>query len=242
MQKIKKLYRSGYTGEDIVSEMTLTQGHWVKTHENMSASVNHSSADAKAIVLGNGSSRVSLYPDLFAILKHHSTMKLYGCNAIMRDFTPDFVVASDAMMDEFVQQGYYDQTVVYGTAKMIETHPGKFYHIPQNPNWNTGAMAVYLACFDGARTVYLMGHDLFSQEHNYQSNVYAGTSGYPETYDLTTEGYFEHSMLMVMQTYDDVDFVRVAPSNTQYMPESWKYLLNLRQIDFREFVIETNLG
>jgi hypothetical protein len=49
-------------------------------------------------------------------------------------------------------------------------------------------------------------------------------------------------MKQVMDIYDDVDFVRVAPTKDFYMPESWKYQLNLRQISFKEFVIEADLG
>lgn len=242
MQTIKKLTRANYTGDNVISEMTYTRGTWNKTHEVIATASESTRQSTGAIVLGNGVSRLDLHPNLLKLLKDHSDMKTYGCNAVLRDFTPDFAVASDDMVSEFVSNGYCDRTTVYASAQARDKYPDKFYYIPQNPNWNTGALAAYLACFDGHKTVYLMGHDLFTQEHNYQSNVYAGTEGYPEVHGLTTEGYFEKTMLMVMTVYNDVEFVRVGASDNQYMPESWKYLLNLRQITFREFVIETNLG
>ena len=49
-------------------------------------------------------------------------------------------------------------------------------------------------------------------------------------------------MLNVMKTYSDVDFVRVSPTREYYMPDSWKYQLNLRQITFKDFVYEVDLG
>jgi hypothetical protein len=46
---------------------------------------------------------------------------------------------------------------------------------------------------------------------------------------------------MVMNTYPNVDFVRVMPTVTYSMPDAWKYQLNLRQINFHDFVREVDL-
>jgi hypothetical protein len=242
MQKIKKLHRATYTGENVISEMTYSDGGWNKTIIQTGDALGSLVLRGSAAVLGNGSSRNELNPHLLNVLKNHSDLTVYGCNAIMRDAIPDFVCANDEMLAEFIENGYCDQTVIYGTAKMCEQYPDKFYYVPQNPNWNMGAIAAYLACFDGHKTVYLIGHDLHTQEIGFQMNVYSGTRGYPNTHSLTTEHYFEHAMKQVMDIYDDVDFVRVAPTKDFYMPESWKYQLNLRQISFKEFVIEADLG
>jgi len=229
--------------------MTYTGGEWVKNIETVPSAVENKQISGRAVVLGNGVSRIELNPNLFTLLKNHkggllasSRVQTYGCNAIVRDFIPDFVVANDEVAAELVNGGYCDQTIIYGTAQMVLSYPGKFYLVPQNPNWNMGAIATYLACFDGHKTVYLMGHDLHSGHTDYQMNVYAGTRGYPDQISDTTEKYFEQTMLNVMKMYDDVEFVRVSPTTSYYMPESWKYQLNLRQIDFRQFVIESDLG
>jgi hypothetical protein len=240
MQKIKKLYRANYTGEDVINEMTYVRGQWAKEIEHIPNNIEITESHTRAVVLGNGSSRAELYPDLFNLLDRQA-MHTYGCNAIMRDFTPDFVCANDELMTEFIDSGYCDQTIVYGTARMREQHPDKFYLVPQNPNWNMGSIATYLACFDGHKTVYLLGHDLHSGDDGYHLNVYSDTVGYPDQRSLTTEGYFERTMVTIMNIYNDVDFVRVSPTRDYYMPDSWKYQLNLRQISFRDFVIETDL-
>jgi hypothetical protein len=249
MQKIKKLYRDTYAGEHLVREMHYQGGTWVKTDEFVPNMIENKQISGKAVVMGNGPSRVDLHPQLFPLLKNHKggllasgKVQTYGCNAIVRDFIPDFVVANDAMASELVNTGKCEETIIYGTTDMVLAYPGKFYMIPQNPNWDAGSMAAYLACFDGHKIVYLMGFDLHSGHDDYHFNVYAGTNGYPDQNSPTTETYFEKTMLTVMNTYNDVDFVRVTPTPNFYMPDSWKYQLNLRQITFREFVTEVDLG
>ena len=249
MQKIKKLYRENYTGEEIVRDMHYVNGEWVKTSEFVPMAVENLQISGKAVVLGNGPSRLEHSDQLFSLLANHKggllaagAVQTYGCNAIVRDFSPDFVVANDIMASELVNTGKCDDNIIYGTADMVLKYPGKFYMIPQNPNWDAGSMAVYLACFDGHKQVYLMGFDLHSGHYDHQFNVYSGTPGYSEIDSETTQTYFEQTMLTVMKTYGDVDFVRVSPTKDYYMPESWKYQLNLRQITFRDFVLEVDLG
>jgi hypothetical protein len=249
MQKIKKLYRSTYTGEDLIREMHYTGGDWVKTTEFVPNQVTNTQISGKAVVMGNGPSRTELHPDLHRLLKDHKggllasgRVQTYGCNAILRDFTPDFVIANDAMAPELVNKGLCDNNIIYGTAEMVLDYPGKFYLVPQNPNWDSGAIAAYMACFDGHKTVYLMGFDLHSGHGDIHMNEYSDTFGYPAKHSPTTEKYFEQTMKTVMDIYSDVDFVRVATSKHFYMPESWKYQLNLRQITFTEFAYEVDLG
>jgi hypothetical protein len=249
MQKIKQLYRKNYVGEDLIREMSYIDGQWVKTIEHVPNVIQNIQISGKAVVLGNGPSRTELHPQLFDLLKNHKggllasgAVQTYGCNAIVRDFIPDFVVANDEVASELVNKGFCDDTIIYGTSQMVLSYPGKFYLVPQNPNWNMGAIAAYLACFDGHKTVYLMGHDMHSGHDQHQFNVYSGTNGYPDTISDTTEKYFENTMVQVMNLYNNVDFVRVSPTRNYYMPETWKYQLNLRQINFRDFVIETDLG
>lgn len=249
MQKIKQLYRANYVGEELIRDITYIGGYWQKTSEFVPTAIENKHISGKAVVLGNGPSRLDLHPDLFRLLRDHKggllargKVQTYGCNAILRDFEPDFTVANDAIASELVNTGKCEDNIVYGSSDMILKYPGKFYVIPQNPNWDAGAMATYIACFDGHKQIYLMGFDLHSGETNYQQNVYSGTNGYPAAASLTTEAYFEQTMLKVIQMYSDVDFVRVMPTKNYYMPESWKYQLNLRQITFREFVTEVDLG
>jgi hypothetical protein len=251
MQKIKPIFRSEYSGEDVVSALTYTDGNWVRQVETVSNAVFNSQISNKAVVLGNGPSRLELYPqgNLFALLNDHrggllasGRLQTYGCNAIVRDFTPDFVVANDEVAQELVNSGVCDRTIVYGTAAMVLSYPGKFYLVPQQPSYDMGAIAAYLACFDGHQTVYLMGFDCYDEHTDHACyNVYMGTTGYPINLDSNTEVFFTKTLSMVMNTYPQVDFVRVMPTATYSMPDAWKYQLNLRQINFHDFVREVDL-
>ena len=250
MHRITEMYRHNYAGESVVKELILENAIWTHTTEYVPNVVNNLQISNKAVVLGNGTSRAELYrqDDLFRLLGEHKggllaagAVQTYGCNAIVRDFTPDFVVCNNAMAHEMVNGGYCNKTIVYGNANMILDYPGQFYLIPQDPSWDMGAIAAYLACFDGHQTVYLMGFDAHSGEGNYHQNLYAGTPGYPEITEPTTEEFFAQTLQQVMNTYSHVDFVRVVPTPDFYMPERWKYQLNLRQITFNDFVHEVDL-
>ena len=45
-----------------------------------------------------------------------------------------------------------------------------------------------------------------------------------------------------METYSDVDFVSVMPTKDWYASDVFHSLMNFRQITFREFVIEADIG
>jgi len=249
MQQIKKLYRRDYQGENIIRDLVWQSGQWNTTPEYVPNAVTNLQISNRAVVIGNGISRQDLYPDLFSLLANHraglfgvNAVQTYGCNALYRDFTPDFLVCvGPTMANEIAQSGYSDNQIVYSTQDSVLNYPGKFYLTPQNPHWDSGAIAAYLACFDGHKTVYLMGYDGYSGEDNSWYNVYAGTPGYPSHMDPNTEAFTILSLKLVMDTYSDVDFVRVMPTRTYYMPDIWKYQLNLRQIDWRDFVVEVDI-
>lgn len=250
MQAIKKLYRTDYSGEELVRTLVWENSQWNLTKEFAPNNVVNNQISNKAVVIGNGPSRLDLYPqgDLLALLANHhggllaaGAVQTYGCNALYRDFAPDFLVASNDMAGELVSSGYCDNHIVYGSSDAVLTHPGKFYLTPQNPNWDAGAIAAYLACFDGHKTVYVIGHDCHSGEDFVNYNVYTGTPNYPEYRSTNTEAFFIKTLLEVMKTYSDVDFVRVMPETSWYIPEEWKYQLNFRQIHFNDFVKEIDL-
>lgn len=246
MQKIEKLYRDTYTGENVVTKLTYQAGNWDFEREEVPNQVTNNQISGRAIVFGNGESRKGL--NMNAIAKHKggllasSALQTYGCNALYRDFTPNFLVAngSEAIVQEIAESGFTNNNIVYANASNILKYPGKFYLIPQDPSWNAGAIATYLACFDGHKTVYLAGFDGIDDITS-GYNLYTGTNGYEVPQYGYSEDFFVKTMLEVFNTYNDVDFVRVTPTKDFRMPEAWKYVVNLRQITFREFVIEVDL-
>lgn len=249
MQKVKRLYRKDYLGEDVVRDLTYSGGTWNETREYVPNSVINEQISNRAVVIGNGISRLELDSNLFNLLKNHragllasNAVQTYGCNALYRDFNPDFLVANGPeIVEEIARSGYCANEIVYSGQDAVLDYPGRFYLTPQNPHWDAGAIAAYLACFDGHRTVYLLGFDCDCDEDQAFYNAYADTPGYGSRADASTEAFFVKSLKLVMDTYSDVDFVRVMPTAAWQMPEQWRYQLNLRQLSWREFVVEADL-
>jgi hypothetical protein len=151
------------------------------------------------------------------------------------------VVNGPEITQEIAATTYCDENIVYNNAHAVLDHPRKFYLTPQNTHLDAGATAAYLAAFDGHKKVYLLGFDCHSGQDNENYNVYTGTNGYPAHNDPTTEKFFVKSLDMIMEIYNDVEFVRVMPTVDWYCPEAWQYKINFRQIDFRTFVLEADL-
>lgn len=245
MQTIQKLYRSSYTGENIVTDLRWEATRWVETSEFIPNRVDNSTASKRAVIIGNGDSRKSF--DLNYIKNHKSgingkgTLQSYGCNALYRDFAPTFLVAvGDDMCNEIAESGYGEERIVYANSQRIPQHPGSFYLIPQDPAWNAGSLAMYLACFDGHETVYLLGFD-GEAGAGLNNNVYAGTPGYAPLTNTYSEAFWVKTMVHVMETYPDVDFVRVMPTPNWRIPEGLKGVTNLRHITTNQFAIEADL-
>ena len=245
MQLIRQLYRKDYQGEDVVTELQHVNHRWLITTEYIPNQIANLQTSNRALIIGNGDSRSGFDLNLAkrnqAGLLGRNKLQTYGCNALYRDFTPDFlVVTGKEFINEILTTNYTDEHVVYANAWAIDKFPKKFYLIPQDPAWNSGSIAAYLACFDGHKKVYLLGFD-GNDSDQYNNNIYNDTIGYPSRLQPVNESFYVESMLQVFQTYPDVDFVRLSPSGNYRMPEKWRYQTNVRQISFRDFVYEADL-
>lgn len=245
MQHITKLYRQDYLGEEVVTNLEHVDNKWKKTTEFIPNQIQNLQVSNRALILGNGETRLGI--DMRLIANHRAgprglnRLQTYGCNLLYKDYRPDFlVVTGKEIVDGIAQTDYVNENVVYASSWAVAEYPRKFYLIPQNPNWNAGALATYLACFDGHKKIFLLGFD-GNDTANYNYNVYADQAGYPSRNQTVTEDYWVQSMNIVFETYSDVDFVRVAPTQSFRMPELWKYRTNVRTIDFRQFVLEADL-
>ena len=246
MQTLKQIYRTNYAGENIVTQLNLSGGEWSPNTEYVPNSVVNTHTTSQAIAIGNGTSRLGFNLDL---IKNHkggilgvNRLQSYGCNALYRNFAPDFLIANgEKIITEITNSGYADNNIVYAHADAIISHPGKFYLIPQNVYIDAGALAAYIACFDGHKKVFLLGYDQY-QESAPTNNVYADTNGYPASTDIQNSEFIVKSLINVAQTYTDVEFVRVMPTAKWWLHEGLTLLPNFRQVSFREFVLEAEIG
>jgi hypothetical protein len=244
MLQINKKYRRGYISEDIIVERKMEGGVWHTTTENVPSRVNNRQISNTAIVIGNGTNRLVFDINQFkksSGLLGSKTVQTYGCNALYRDFHPDFLVAvgNNGIVDEIADKGYTNDHIVYSSAIHLLEFPGKFYLIPQDIYADAGTTAAYIAAFDEHKTIYLVGFD--GHEPGWNNNVYAGTNGYdPKTLSIDHVEWILNKQ-QLFDTYDDVDWVWVTPCGTNLIPEEWKHCQNIRQINFRQLVLECDL-
>lgn len=245
MIKLSKVYRSSYTGEDIVVERSYTDGVWHDTTETVPNAVTNNQISNQAVVLGNGSGRSRM--NLAAIKNHRGgllgarALQSYGCNALYRDFTPDFLVATgNDIVKEIAASGYTTGNIVYTDAVHTLEYPGKFYLIPHNPYADAGTAAAYLAAFDGHKKVYLVGFE-GNRTPNFNDSIYAGTNGYQPSNSPVDGTKWDEARAELFKTYDDTEFIQVTEQGMVTNPDSWKSCVNFRQISFREFTLEVDL-
>jgi hypothetical protein len=246
MQTLKKLYRATYAGENVITQLTYSNNEWLPTTEYVSNQVFNTFTTGQAIAIGNGETRKDF--DLAHITNHRggilakNKLQSYGCNALYRDFTPDFLIAvGDTIIKEIAESKYTQDHIVYATGEHILAYPNEFYLIPQNVSYDAGALAVYMACFDGHKKVFLMGYDGYHGVGPV-NNVYKDTNGYPHSSEHHDETFWNLTLTSIIKTYSDVEFISVMPTRSWYASDAFIRLVNFRQIDFRDFILEADIG
>lgn len=123
----------------------------------------------RILVVGNGESRSGV-----AIPAAHYEYVI-GCNALYREYEPDFLVSVDSSMLQEISKNYAGPV-------LYRPHPG---FVQPRSNWftkkyihdnNSGVAAIYLALELGAVHIDLLGFDL--GHSNEVNNIYAGTDHY----------------------------------------------------------------
>lgn len=245
MQKLKKLFRNEYAGETMTTSSTWHGSKWEYTQEFVPNAITNRHISKRAVVIGNGASRKDYEINL---LKNHRAgilgslaVQTYGCNALYRDFTPTFLVSTGAdISKEIADSGFCEDNIVYANAEIVATHPQKFYLVPQDIHYDAGALAAYLACFDGHKNIYLLGYDNWTGDGD-NSNMYVNTSAYAGDNQEPPHSFWAASLQHVMQTYSEVVFTRVMPTPGWWCPDAWKSCLNFRQISYKDFILEIDL-
>ena len=232
MQTLKQIYRSTYSGENIITQLTLSDNEWSPEVEFAPNQVFNSHTSTQAVAIGNGPSLIDSKFDLVHITNHkgglfaENKLQSYGCNNLYKTFTPDFLIAiDDVVVEELANSEYYKKNIVYTTGRNVLNNVGKFYLIPQNLTYDAGAIAAYMACFDGHKKIFLLGYD-----------------GYSSMPEHPNQAFWISTLSLVAKTYNNVEFVRVMPSVTYACAPELLRLPNFRQIDYRGFVLEADIG
>ena len=184
-------------------------------------------------VLGNGTSRRPVNPE---DLKPFG--KIYGCNALYREFEPDYLVAVDVKMILEINKAGFQHT------HDVWTNPNKSYQNIKNLNyfhpskgWSSGPTALWLAAEHGYDRIYILGFDYKGLEDGKKlNNIYADTRNYKRSTDgATFFGNWMRQTKSVIQQHPEITFIRViAPDN--YIPEELNNFDNLKHIFVEDFI------
>ena len=136
-----------------------------------------------SFIIGNGKSRDGF--DLEQLRKHGT---IYGCNALYRDFEPDFLVAIDEAIIKEITHSDFDMEHF-----IVPPHEEQFEHPEFNPftrlRSNAGMNAMIESIRAGNKELVCLGFDFIIQNELATDNMYAGTECYgKETYTSLADG------------------------------------------------------
>ena len=187
-----------------------------------------------AFILGNGVSRQTI--DLPAL---QPLGKIYGCNALYREFTPDVLVATDTPIATKIQESGYAQHNRFYTRRPLK-ESGALALANQYAGYSSGPNAVGLACMDSNERIYLLGFDLGPTENSLFNNIYADTEFYKtSTQPPTFTGNWVKQLTKIMSDYKQRQFIRVQGPTTARITD-FDNISNLSHLDINTFTDRIN--
>ena len=187
-----------------------------------------------AFVLGNGISRLSV--DLNQLTQHG---RIYGCNALYREFVPDVLISTDKGISQVIQNSGYAQNNVMYTRKPL---PGLGARtVPQSYfGFSSGPIAVGVAALDQHLAVYLIGFDMGPNVNNKFNNVYADTEFYKKSSSLPTfTGNWTRQLVTICRDFPKTSFHRVMGDTTASIPEL-NNIANLKNMPMSDLLDRIN--
>jgi hypothetical protein len=187
-------------------------------------------SNSPAFVLGNGRSRLAID---CSQLSTNGTV--YGCNAVYREFDPDYLIAVDTkMVNEIVSTGYQETHQVW-------TNPNRGIHTKKNLNffsphkgWSSGPTALWFAASNGHLKIYILGFDFQGIDGKF-NNVYADTYNYKKSNEAATYyGNWVNQTQRIIEEFKHIKFTRVVEDNA-FNPEIFGNLKNLNTVSYSEF-------
>jgi hypothetical protein len=184
----------------------------------------------QAFVLGNGISRKTI-----ASASLQPLGKIYGCNALYREFTPDVLVATDRPIATAIQESGYANQHVFHTRRPLEGHGAQPVPVAYF-GYSSGPIACALAAQAGHTAIYMLGFDMGPAQNHQFNNVYAGTEFYKmPTAAPTFTGNWIKQLIRIAQDFPLVQFVRVHGPTTAEITQ-FAAVSNFKSMDLSEFL------
>lgn len=190
----------------------------------------HNQQNKTAFVLGNGTSRNKLK------LEHlQKFAKVYACNAIYREYDPDYLIAVDVkMVNEIVSAGYHKTHEVWTNPNKGVSTKSYLHFFSPHKGWSSGPTALWFASQHNYKEIYIFGFDYQGLDGKF-NNVYANTFNYKKSSDTATFfGNWLNQTATVIKENPRVNYVRVVDTNG-FIPDKLNGLPNLRHMNYEIF-------
>lgn len=187
-----------------------------------------------AFVLGNGISRRDVS---VPYLKQRG--RVYGCNALYREHTPDVLVATDKPIALQIQNSGYPKQHEFYTRKPLKDSGGR--PVPtQYHGYSSGPIAVSLAALAQHQQIYMIGFDMGPTQDNLFNNMYADTEFYKTSkHPPTFTGNWVKQLIQIMKDFPQTKFYRIAGPTTAEITE-FTQVKNLQHQDLAGFLDRIN--
>jgi hypothetical protein len=223
-----------YEGEEVCINMTIRKGKRtrdMKFFDDRVKAVPH----GNAYCIGNGPSRKG-----FDLNKLKASGQTYGCNALYRDFMPDFIFSVDTKVTmKMCEDEVGLKTVHYSPALEVNRKQsnGMLKLIPNNPHWISGNAAFWTAGVHGHKNIYLLGYDFREYGKDQLNNIYQDTENYGERHgEDIFEGWLKQFRDMLkMRPYVNYTVVHDNPPTYLNYLQTGTDLGNSKIISYKEF-------
>lgn len=169
-----------YEGETVIVRTVIRGGKKIQETAFYEDRVK-AKATGNAYCIGNGPSRKD-----FDLNQLKGTGQTYGCNALYRDFRPNFLFSVDAKMSKEISDSkIWEQGVVcYAPSLEVNRQQGLTL-IPHNPHVTSGNQAIHTAIIHGHKQIYMLGYDFREYGKGQLNNIYQDSNNYGERHSDT---------------------------------------------------------
>mgnify|MGYP001466118645 FL=1 len=223
-----------YVGENVNTTLRIKDGKKTQETEWFPDKVK-AVPRGNAYCIGNGPSRKG-----FDLNKLKATGQTYGCNALYRDFLPDFIFSVDARMTaQMCLDNVGRKTIHYAPSLEVNRKhaKGMLHLIPNNPHWISGNQAFWTAGVHGHRNIYLLGYDFREYGKGQLNNIYQDTPNYGERQgDSIMEGWLKQFRDMLkMRPYVNYTVVHDNPPDYLNYLQTGRDNGNSKIINYNQF-------
>ena len=220
-------YRIEYDGEFVIVEHKISGGKKYQEREWIDNPIENQQISGRAAVIGNGTSRYNTKfngkLDLQTKIEQHAgwhlgrkRLQTYGSEDCWKEMQCDFYVEFDKeKLAEIKEAKYQEKVSVYSHARNCIDDPGEFYLVPYGVRGKSLAVAMWLACFDGHKEIFLIGAD--AQDEFNQ----------PDEKKVK-------SVNKVIGDYPSVIFYYVSDGASAH--DMWREHANFKQMRYAEFI------